>query len=88
MPEHRANLLGERTEMALCEVCDDTIDLRDDDHALFAVGVGQGQEADYRVAPLCSVDCGRHYVDTVFAVAEGSNGFVPDRERDHNGDEV
>lgn len=65
MVEHHENLLGPNREEADCEVCPTTIDLHRDDYVLFAIGLGDGHEGNYRVAPLCSADCVSEYVGCV-----------------------
>lgn len=55
--EHHANLLGQRREVAQCEVCQGVIRLREDAHWTFAFGEGQEQETHYRVASFCSLNC-------------------------------
>lgn len=72
--EYHANLLGTDRKVATCAVCADVINLRADDHALFAVADGDIDqlETPYHVSPLCSPECSTEYVQTVLGGAQPS----------------
>lgn len=75
MPEAAAELLGPNRDVAECEWCSDAIRLREDDHGIFAAGIGDA-EPQYRVAPLCSTACAEKYVEQVLADAERRGAFL------------